>query len=149
VIAAGPDQLRLLANPGRQLAGLQVIALPGREHAFDNAPELWASRVSVRSGQATTVRAGSQDCRLTVRLRLRHGLEIAPELTWGDGESTRSAGVTMTVDPDSARAFAVTGFDRAFANTATRAFPERKLPGDLVVLVVPEHGAPEQALLQQ
>ncbi len=148
VIAAGPDQLRLLANPAPDNSGLQVVALAGRPHVFENAPQLFGSRVSVGSGQATTVHAGSADCRLTVRLRLRHGLEITPELTWGDGESTRSAGVSVRVDPESA-GFAITGFERAVAGAAGRAFPDRKVPGDLVVIIVPEHGQPEQAMLHR
>ncbi len=148
VIAAGPDQLRLLANPARDNSGIQVIALAGEPHAFDNAPELYGSRVSVGSGQSTTVHAGTADCRLTVRLRLRHGLEITPELTWGDGESTRSTGVSVRVQPESA-GFAITGFERAVAGAVGRAFPDRKVPGDLVVIIVPERGQPVQAMLHR
>jgi len=125
-----------------------VLALPdGASDPAAGADELSSSEVIFSTSDTATVRAGNADCSVRIRLRLRQGLRISPELVWRDGGATRTASLDAHVDPGSAHGFAITGFNAALSGVLARAFPEHKLDGrELVVTIVPRR---EQALARQ
>jgi hypothetical protein len=109
--------------------------------------------VTFGASDTATVRAGSSDCSVHIRLRLRQTLEISPELVWREGASTKTASLEDRVDPGSAHGFAIAGFNAALSGVLVRAFPGRNLQGrELVVTIVPRHAQQKQqaqARLQQ
>jgi Flp pilus assembly protein CpaB len=111
--------------------------------------ELSVSEVNV-GGTDTTVRAGTPDCSVRIRLRLRQELEISPELIWRDGDSTRTASLDARVDPDAPHGFAIAGFNAALAGVLARAFPGRNLEGrELLVTIVPRRTQQKQAIARR
>ena len=117
----------------------RVMAIaPAAADPAANDAELSASDVSFGASDTATVRAGTPDCSVRIRLRLRKDLEISPELVWHEGGGTRTASLDSRVDPASPHGFAITGFNAALAGVLARAFPGRNLDGrELLVTIVP------------
>jgi hypothetical protein len=142
ILAAAPATMMRFAAEG-SVHSWRVMAMAGTDAApTDNAndAELSSSDVSFGANDTATVRAGTADCSLRIRLRLHQELEISPELVWHDGTSTRSASLDAHVDPAAAHGFAITGFNSALAGVLARAFPGRNLEGrELLVTIVPRH----------
>jgi len=146
ILAAGPAAIKELGIDPSSRA-MRVVAI--KDEPAPEGVDLSVSDVSVGSTDSATVRAGTADCSLRIRFRLRQQLEISPELVWHDGEITRAASVDATVDLDSAHGFAIAGFNSALSGALARAFPGRNLDGrELVVTIVPRRpGMKQQALL--
>jgi Flp pilus assembly protein CpaB len=150
MLAAAPATMKQLGADGGGY-GWRVLAIS--DAAGDMATgdaELSASEVSLGASDTATVRAGTPDCSVRIRLRLRQDLQISPELVWRDGESTRTASLDARVDPGRARGFAIAGFNAALAGVLARAFPGRNLEGrELLVTIVPRHAQPKQRAGEQ
>jgi Flp pilus assembly protein CpaB len=149
IFAAAPASMRQLGiNDSAHGANEVWRVLPVADAAGDVAPgdaELSSSEVSFGASDTATVRAGTPDCSVRIRLRLRQGLEISPELIWRDGPSTRTASLDARVDPGSAHGFAIAGFNAALSGVMARAFPGRNLEGrEMVVTIVPRHTQQKQ-----
>ncbi|MGA3025917.1 MAG: Flp pilus assembly protein CpaB [Bryobacteraceae bacterium] len=150
ILAAAPTTMKQLGVGGSaEVWRVQAIADAAGDASAGEA-ELSASEVSFGASDTATVRAGTSDCSVRIRLRLRQELEISPELIWRDGDSTRTASLDARVDPGSARGYAIAGFNAALAGVLARAFPGRNLEGrELLVTIVPRHAENQQARKQQ
>jgi pilus assembly protein CpaB len=138
ILAAAPATMLRFAAEGSVHAWRVLAIAAAPADAAGNDAELSSSDVTFGDSDTATVRAGTPDCSVRIRLRLRDELEISPELVWRDGASTRTARLDARVDPGSAHGFAIAGFDAALAGVLARAFPGRNLDGrELVVTIVP------------
>jgi hypothetical protein len=149
ILAAAPATMKRLGvdeSGHGSVESWRVLAIAegGGEVATGDA-ELSASEVSVGGGDGALVRAGTPDCSVRIRLRLRQDLEISPELVWRDGGGARTASLDARVDPGSAHGFAIIGFNAALAGVLARAFPGRNVEGrELLVTIVPRNAQPKQ-----
>jgi hypothetical protein len=138
IFAAAPETVRQLGVGGSSWRILAIAGAPTDPGA--GGADLSSSDVSFGASDTATLRTGTSDCNIRIRLRLRRQLEIAPELLWRDGQSTRTASLDAHVDPRSAYGFAIAGFNSALSGVLARAFPGRNIEGrELVVTIVPRH----------
>jgi Flp pilus assembly protein CpaB len=138
IFAAAPETVKQLGAGGSSWRILAIAGAPSDPGA--RGADLSSADVSFGASDTATLRAGTSDCTIRIRLRLRRQLEIAPELVWRDSESTRTASLDAHVDPGAAYGFAIAGFDSALSGVLARAFPGRNLEGrELVVTIVPRH----------
>jgi hypothetical protein len=143
VAAAPATMLKLGAETAARSWHVQAFTAGAGEVAAGDS-ELSTSEVTFGASDTATVRAGTADCRVQIRLRLHQDLQISPQLVWREGGSTRTASLEARVDPASAHGFAITGFNAALTGVLARAFPAKNLDGrELVVTIVPRR---EQAL---
>jgi hypothetical protein len=137
IFAAAPETVKQLGVAG---SSWRILAIAGAPNDPVSVTDLSSSDVSFGASDTATLRAGTSDCTIRTRLRLRRQLEIAPELVWRDGDTTKTASLDAHVAPGSAYGFAVAGFNSALSGVLARAFPGRNLEGrELVVTIVPRH----------
>jgi Flp pilus assembly protein CpaB len=145
ILAAAPATMMRFAAEGSLHAWRVMAIAPAAGDTTADDPELSVSEVTFGASDTATVHAGTLDCSLRIRLRLRQDLEISPELVWHDGASTRTASLDARVDPGSAQGFVIAGFNSALAGVLARAFPGRNLQGrELLVTIVPRHSQQKQ-----
>ena len=138
IFAAAPETVKQLGAGGSSWRILAIAGAPS--DPVTGGADLSSSDVTFGASDTATLRAGTSDCTLRIRLRLRRQLEIAPELVWRDSESTRTASLDAQVDPGAAYGFAIAGFNSALSGVLARAFPGRNIEGrELVVTIVPRH----------
>jgi len=150
ILAAAPSTMLQFAAEGSVHAWRVMAIAPANGYAAEHDTELSSSDVNLGASDTAIVRAGTADCSVRIRMRLRQDLEIQPELVWRDGGSTRTASLDARVDPGSAHGFAITGFSSALAGVMERAFPGRNVDGrELLVTIVPRHAQPKQQAQNQ
>jgi Flp pilus assembly protein RcpC/CpaB len=150
MVAVVPATMMKLSAEGAAHSWRVLAFADGAGDIAAGDAELFASEVTFGASDTATVRAGTPDCSVRIRLRLRQELEISPVLVWRDGGSTRTASLDARVDPGSAHGFAITGFNAALAGVLARAFPGRNLEGrELLVTIVPRHARKQQAIARR